>query len=195
MKEAVQTRRPRRWKLSLGLVWGLPLGLMLLAWLMYKTGLGVPQLKHNHGILLDPPFKAAQSLPLYGRGWTLLLPTAGACKEACRQRLYRTRQVHVALGREAWRLQRLHWATTNPPTREENEFLQREHPGIRVHHQAPAPEWSARAGADPGVTGRWDDYFYLVDPQGFLVMAYKNTDSGEGLLEDLRFLLRISRRG
>ncbi len=195
MKENPGTRRPRRWKLSLTLVLGLPLGLMLLAWLMYKTGLGVPQLRHNHGILLSPPFQAAPALPLYEQGWTLLLPAPGVCAEDCRQRLYRTRQVHVALGREAWRLQRLHWATTNAPTREESEFLRREHPGIRVHHQVPAPEWSAQVGRDPGVTGRWDDYFYLVDPRGFLVMAYKNTDSGAGLLEDLRFLLRISRRG
>lgn len=188
-----ETRRKRGGTWTLALVWGLPLSLMLLAWLMYETGVGLPRSTHNHGILLEPPFGVADALPLHSRGWTLLLPVSGACTESCRQRLYRTRQVHVALGREAWRLQRLHWAVTDAPEDEDLEFLQREHPGVRAHRQDLPPAWETHFRSTEEAAGQWSDYFYLADPQGYLIMAYKNSDSGKGLLEDLRFLLRVSR--
>lgn len=181
-------------RLGLLLLFGVPLGLMFGAWLIYTLDIA-PQTTHNRGQLIRPPVAlGAAALPAPAadaRQWSLLLPASG-CDDDCDRRLQITRQVHIALGREAWRFRRLHWdASGEPIPGARRRRLDERHPGMLIDAgDIAALNRHLRAAGGEG----WADKIYLVDPDGFLMMRYEPQAAGEDILEDLRFLLKTSRR-
>lgn len=172
------------WLLAL---FALPIGLMLIAWVLYYYGYvhqgGVyTGATHNRGNLVRPPVAMGAWLPVLDKRWTVLVPGNERCDEACVGRLYRTRQAHIALGRKAYRVRRIYWGTRELSS-ELSAFLAQEHRGMETHIGADLHSMSADIP---------EASFYLVDPRGFLMMAYDEQHNGADLLEDLRFLLKIS---
>ncbi len=197
MKDAVaplERRRIWRGRLLLLLIIGLPAVPITLAWLSYRTGVGVPEQRRNLGILVQPPMSLAALLPppvASKPQWTLLLSGARHCEDDCRQLLQRTRQMHIALGRRAWRLRRiyLYQGAQLPPG--EGEFLANEHPGLTALPlnstlSERLDKARARATDLSGVAE-----VFLVDPRGFVILAYGTEHRGKEALQDLRFLMRI----
>ena len=183
-----------RGRLGLILLWGVPLGLMFGAWLLYVLNFAPGT--HNHGELIQPPVAVGEALPATpadARQWSLLLPApADGCGDDCRESLRLSRQVHIALGRDAWRLRRVHWNSSGEAvTSRRRRHLGEEHPGMLTLDDGTAvlnQRIAAAVGPD------WSGKIYLVDPDGFLMMRYESEQAGEDILEDLRFLLKISRR-
>lgn len=148
----------------------------------------------NRGDLLQPPVQI-DTLGLRhpdGRpfdfasedgAWTLLLPVRGSCDGDCGQNLYLTRQVRTALGRDAAEVKRLVVALDAPdPTLA--ELVEREHPGVPLLTASTADFTS-------GVDASGDRYF-LVDPYGWVMMAYTPAHDGKELMVDLKFLLKYA---
>ena len=164
-----------------------PFALMAGAWLLYdltyvqqKSWYGGAT--HNRGVLFRPPVSIAEHLSASDKRWSLLIPGQALCDTTCRSRLYDTRQVHIALGREAWRLQRIYWSTDEPAS-ELRDFFTEQHRGMQV-----------RVGNNINAIRTYAPQadFYLVDPDGFLMMVYDRSHTGKDLLTDLKFLLKIS---
>jgi len=195
--------RKRRIQLVLlALVFFGPLGIAIY---MYYSGTGQPANRVNHGELISParPLPAvslptpsgAPTGPDFLRGkWSLVYVGAGDCDEACRQLLYRARQVHIALNREQERVQRVFLYAGSCCDR---VWLEKEHPDLIV---AWADEAGGRALLAPfpaydkvpvASAGR----LYVVDPLGNLVMSYAPTFEDRGLLNDLKKLLQLSSIG
>lgn len=138
----------------------------------------------NEGDLISPPVQAAE-LGLGGQigEWTLILPIAATCDEACEQRLYLARQVNTALGREAPRVHRLVlWTNGLAPA----EQVLAEYPKLES-----MPIDAAVVAEKLGATDR----IYLMDPLGNIFMVYTVDIAGKPMLKDLKHLLKISNIG
>ena len=76
------------------------------------------------------------------------------------------------------------------------EFLQREHPGLRIMRVSEA-RLAALLGATNLATRPpgGDGHYYLMDQRGFLMMAYHREHTGNQLLADIKRMLKITYEG
>lgn len=196
-----QQRRGRIMAASIMLVVALP---MVVAYIVYHTGMGMPTSTINKGDFLHPPQPVKRLALTTESGdewrdegelkhWRLLVPITADCDEACRQKLYVTRQVHVRLGKDAYRVERLVVLVDSQMNDTLHTFLEEEHPGVVVVHNAQA-DWQTlladtnMVGTDPVADG----HYYLMDQQGYLMMVYNPTHTGGELLKDIKRMLKLT---
>ena len=207
-------------RMVLLLIAGIPVTVILVAtWLWYFVVNGDLDLvgmlgTANRGTLVQPPrqlderelrdtngrrFKYEDLEPR----WTMLVPGAGAsCDEACEHSLYVTRQIHLAMGEGFIRLQRMYISESNakdtelqvqelsdhhPAPPDFAQYLAHEHQGLKTLTLARGDYelLLAEHGADPGT-------WYLVDPQGWIMMSYNGEVPYKDVIADLKFLLKNS---
>jgi cytochrome oxidase Cu insertion factor (SCO1/SenC/PrrC family) len=155
----------------------------------------------NNGTLITPP-RQIDDLPLQSANgesfrysalpaqWSMLIPVRQPCDEACRQTLYMTRQIHTALGKESSRVRRF-VVTANYPLDAEFERILQEHPKLQVlkAESAALAQFFAQVG---GAQALPDNAYFIVDPQGWVMMYYTPAHDGRAVLDDLKFLLKNS---
>ncbi|MFI2811042.1 MULTISPECIES: hypothetical protein [Microbulbifer] len=170
------------------------------AYIVFYTGVGMPDATVNEGSLLEPP-RNIQSLPLMEQGraplqleaeepkWRYLIVPGQDCDNACEELLYTSRQVHVRLGEKARRVERL-LVNTAPLSPERREQLAEKHPRLRFVTLPAAQLDSLLQGTSHSTI----DYpsALLVDQQGYAMMVYNNEHSGNQLLKDIKRLLKYS---
>jgi hypothetical protein len=126
------------------------------------------------------------SLAEFKGKWVLLQIDAGGCAEACLRKLYATRQARSMQNAEAERIVRVWLVRDSAPPR---AMLLAEHPGLAVAHAGPETlRWLPAAGSA-------DDYVYLLDPLGNLMMRFPANPDIKALSRDLARLLKASRIG
>jgi cytochrome oxidase Cu insertion factor (SCO1/SenC/PrrC family) len=126
---------------------------------------------------------------VFNEKWTLVYVGGGACDDVCKGSLYFMRQTRLSLNNEMTRVNRVFLATSRCC---DNEFLDREHPGL-LTLDASGPEAANLVAAFP-VTEQ-ERSLFVVDPLGNLVMRYDTRDTPKGLLDDLKKLLKLSHIG
>lgn len=211
---------PNKGRMVMLLIAGIPVTMVLAAtwlwWFVVRGDLDIVQLlgTANRGTLLDPPRELAAAelaapsgtlLPWTNadRQWTLLVTNRGAeCGPSCEYKLYLTRQIHMALGKEFPRVRRMlvtDRATTDtalavaalsdgkPASTDFGQFLAREHGGLSVR-RLDAAAWPSLFPEAMAAAESW----YLVDPAGWVMMAYAEDDSYKDVISDLKFLLKNS---
>ena len=201
-------RRQRRLLIGLALIFFGPLGVSF--YLYYGHGSWHPGGRVNTGDLIVPPRPLPSLvLPLQSSGetdsdflrhkWTLLYVQQGACAEPCRNGLYETRQVRLALDRDMDRVQRVFIADGDCC---DFQFLHEQHPDLIAVRMNPAaaPLLALLPHRDPGnaSAGGGDANtppIYLIDPLGNLMMSYAPDAKPKGMLEDMKRLLRLSHIG
>lgn len=209
-QRSLHDRRQRRLLIGLALLFFAPLGLAF--YLYYGHGTWHPGGRVNAGELIQParPLPAL-ALPLLASGntqpnflkgkWTFLYVITGPCTEACRTRLYDTRQVRLALDRDMNRVQRVFIADAGCC---DAQFLHDQHPDLIVIRAdaadasllalLPGLDASAAPTATAG-TASTAPRVYLIDPLGNLMMSYAANAKSKGMLEDMKRLLRLSSIG
>lgn len=128
-----------------------------------------------------------------GGRWTIVHVGGAECGETCRQSLYESRQVHIALGRRAIRVQRL-FVLVDAEAPSDPGFFALEHEGLVFARVDASDPWLAKFALDdltPVEAGRT----YIVDPLGNLMLSYPSDSPPRHLLDDLLRLLRVSRVG
>ena len=200
MSESVMTPEAgsgstRRSRMVLLGIFGAFFGPLLLAYVLLLVLQWAPASHTNNGTLIDPVTQVGElaaveptgdALPAdYWNGhWTLVYYADQGCDIYCEAALFKARQVRLALGRDAPRVQRLYLESAvvaHPADR-----LLREHPGMEVARVAQS------AG---GFAGMPTQQIYLVDPLGNLVLAYDDDTTAKGLMKDLKRLLKVSKVG
>ena len=153
--------------------------LLLAAWLYYGGYFVQGDAGANNGALLEPIVNLEDRLPdslLHAARddkWQLLYTFSGPCEDDCRNGLYTIRQVRLMLGREKDRVGRI--------------FLQGlttlEEPALKAFLHSKTP-----AELDEGG-------YYLIDPQGNLVLYFEPGLNPRDVVDDIKRLLRLSRIG
>lgn len=142
----------------------------LAAWVSYHWW--QPEAGKSYGRLLPLQALAIAGHAAWPQGrWVLVTQQgAGACEQACQQRLHAMRQIHLALGEAAPRLRRV------------------------VLYQPPAsPAQGDGLLALPGeVANAHGPGFYLIDPQGRQLLFYADTLSPPAIIRELTMLLRVN---
>jgi len=212
----IDQRRQRRLLIGLGLMFFAPIAVSF--YLYYGRSGMQPVGRINKGVLIDPPrtlpelvLEPAQrqgnsvgsgagaatliatSTPIVLKHqWTLLYFAEGACAEACRATLYKTRQVRLNLDHEIDRVQRVLVASGECC---DWEYLNRQHPDLKTARGGPQtlPLMALLPASETlsDVAGR----VYLIDPMGNLMMYYPADAQPKGMLEDLKRLLKLSHIG
>ncbi len=181
----------------------------LLSWYLFNyTDLGQNATGGGqHGVLIVPPRPLPDwplinpasepasdpvALGLHGK-WTLLSLLEGDCAQSCARSLYKMRQLRLATGKHARRVQRALLPANGDPNALSPTQLQ-EYPGqlLLLPGAADITTWFALSDADnPFTPGR----LYLIDPQGNLMMSYADATEPKGIIKDLTRLLKYSRGG
>lgn len=154
----------------------------------------------NRGELLQPPlafdeFAAEREIgtPLdysaLDRKWSLIIPAQQACKERCEQNLYLTRQVRILLGKDMGRVRRFLLTDASLVDAELREYLRREHADLEVLHTSTAALERLKARVANTIP---EPSYFIVDPEGWVMMAYRQDQNPKDLLADLKFLLKYS---
>ncbi|MBS0416334.1 MAG: hypothetical protein JSR66_01385 [Proteobacteria bacterium] len=187
MNAAEKQLRARNLRLLAGLAGLFLLPLAVAFWLYYATDWR-PIGTVNHGELIQPPrpLPAYSGLPadLFHRKWTLVYIGDGQCDDACRNALLVMRQTRLSLNNEMTRVERVFLATGNCCAQ---DFLQREHPGLKV--------FAAPADLKPFPAGEQANSVFIVDPLGNLMMRHDARQNPKGFLQDLKILLKYSQIG
>ncbi len=206
-------------RMVLLLIAGIPITVILMAtWLWYFVVEGELDLvamlgTSNTGTLVQPPrqldgvdLSEAGGLPFQytelGPKWTFLVPGGTRCDAVCEKMLYTTRQIHLALGKGFNRIQRIYLTDSDvagialqlEPSGDEapaplsfSAFLATEHRGMKALRIAPE-HYQALFVEHLADRSTW----YLVDPEGWIMMSYDSADDYKGVMSDLKFLLKNS---
>jgi len=164
------------------------------AWLAYFVW--QPQSRLNYGELIearpisDPELRrldgsAFRLSQLRGR-WVLLQIDSGACAEGCGKKLLYMRQVRLAQGKDAGRIERMWLLGDGAPP---DAALLRDHEGLRVA-RAPGPLLAEFPAARSPYY-----HIYLLDPLGNLMLRFPSDPDAQRMMKDLARLLRASRVG
>lgn len=204
-----QLKQQRNNRMTLVLIAGIPLTVILTAtWLWVYVINGDLDLlaitgTQNRGTLLSPP-QQIDDLQLRSGGvkfsyseqegkWSLLIPGGNYCDSSCEQTLYLTRQIHAALGKGALRVRRYYLVTDGESGEELQQLVAEQHPRLEVLSAAGEDFSSLLAGSQLSASGAAQDVFYVVDPQGWIMMFYTAKNSYKDTLSDMKFLLKNSR--
>lgn len=199
-------------QVKLLILWLVPFGLMAIAGITYflvqngKISLG----SKNHGDLISPPVQLQELfetsdddalVKIWNDKWSLVVRTRERCEEACKEALHLSRQLHIRLDKNADRVQRVLLIDNYQDDPAFMSFVDQEHKLLKVFVTDGATlmgldESVARAvlssdaviaNGEPPVVN-----FFVVDPQGWAMMAYHQGHDGSGILKDLKHLLRYS---
>ncbi|MET0378177.1 MAG: hypothetical protein ABW049_04220 [Spongiibacteraceae bacterium] len=188
---------------DLFLILGMLIGVVALSTVLYWAAtsgrVNLPALlgTKNNGDLISPPRPIAELAlrSLDGQAfdfakqkphWTLLIPVASHCDAACEKNLYQTRQTHVALGKNAGRVQRYLVSKDGAPDAAFEQLLT-QHTGVQMLLADPIAFDKYFADLVPAHT------YFVVDPAGWMMMAYGSDHDYHGVISDLKFLLSNSR--
>lgn len=185
-------RRGRRTAIAILAICAAP---TVAAWFAYFVR--PPESRANYGELIEPhpisdpgmlrmgggPFKLSQ---LRGK-WVLLHIDSGACGEGCRKKLLYIRQVRLAQGKDAERVERV-WLLSDAVT--PDPALLGVHPGMHV-----VLATGSGIFAEFPVARTVADNIYLIDPLGNLMLRFPQDPDPRRMVKDLARLLKASRIG
>lgn len=167
----------------------------VMAWAAYFYGGDmIKGQQTNNGELILPPKDLTRLgedvLQKLDGKWALLIPGGVYCSEDCQQSLYYTRQVNLALGKYADRVQRFYISGPEDLSDELSQLLSSQYPHLFVLHNN---EEALRQLFGDG----WgtEQRVYLVDPMGNIMMVYTIDLLGKPMLKDLKHLLKASNIG
>jgi hypothetical protein len=182
------TSRRRRGRLQLVLLLAVVIGPMILASAMYQWRFWVPDSRSYHGELIGNGLTRADlGVAAEESRWQLLVTAPDACAADCQQLVFLARQIHIGLNREASRAS--HALASGQALEADYEArLGREYPQLARYPLQPAVH--ARSAGEGAGAQLW-----IVDPHGNLVLRYDSRSKGKGILDDLRYLLKISQIG
>lgn len=181
---------PRAKLLAIAVIFLLPIVASIL---VYRYGSVRPTA--NYGELIEPntvtsqPFRLASGAPfsfdhLRGR-WAMVASDSGACPAACVEKLTTLRQVRLALGRNASRVERVF--VVDDQRRPDAAALQ-PFEGTIVALSPAGMSLPLSAANDR-------THIYLVDPRGNVMLRWPAAPDRRRMLKDLERLLKASQIG
>lgn len=160
----------------------------------------------NHGDLLYPLQNIAsvsfydlnhaktQTGKLLLGKWWLVYVSPEKCHQTCQNNLYNMRQIRVALGKDASRLERLFIAQPECPVSVCEQYLSESYPDLLKIKMAPK-DFNLLFGSKNTQEREMIGEFYIIDPKGNVMMHYAADSEAKAILSDLKRLLKVSKIG
>ncbi len=196
---AGQTKKNRKILVMVAAVFVLP---VLASMTLYMTKWR-PAATGNHGELIQParPIgdvalhnldgKIVKFESLHGK-WTMVQFGASTCAEDCIKNLYYMRQVHIAQGKEADRMQRLFIMTdTKSEAAMKSKLVEYPDMGVWTGSSEEMTALAKKFGAQDEILAAGQG-IYLVDPLGNVMMRYASGTDPAGMRKDIVRLLKYS---
>lgn len=123
--------------------------------------------------------------------WTMVEFAANPCIDDCMKNIYKMRQIRLALGKDAHRVQRV--VITEQP--DHMAKLMQDNPGTRLFlltSDRSAPLLKKFPDYSEGDISSIGQRIYIVDPLGNLMMRYPPNVDASDVLKDLRQLLKAT---
>lgn len=199
MEAVIPNKKPMSWQVTA--ILAITILPIILAYVAYFTGIGVPKDTVNEGVLVSsaPNVKtlletASGDVPGFeaNQKWRLLIPISASCDAVCQENLFVTRQVHIRLAQKADRIERY---AVNIDADAGAAYLQSiaaEHPKLK-HFTVSNSAWRSWVGGS-NIPEDIDaqPIYILVDQVGFAMMFYGAQHDGNQLLKDIKRVLRYS---
>lgn len=184
---------------ALLMILGVSVTPIVAAYLMFFTGVGVPNNTVNEGVLMEKPLPLKEIMPAEewkaiseDKKWRLLLPLGATCDSACEKNLYTTRQVHIRLADKSGRLERYLVSFEGDKSDAYAEKIKPEHPLLK-HASVSSRDWQQWISQSPVIQQTLDTpYYLLVDQEGIAMMVYTEKQHGNDLLKDIKRALKYS---
>lgn len=202
MPETMPPEDPRRSRYLLLMLMLMPIGVVLLATLVFYTRLGMPDGTRNRGTLISPPLQLNDMSLTDSEGkktliegvkqslWTFMVAAPAICDDICRKHFWEIRQTRIALGKYQGHIQRVWLVTGGDIDEQTRQWLFEEHRDMLIL-KVPEPEWKALLRRSPdALTSDGKAVFYLVDPRGFMMMYYSPANNYKDVITDMKFLLK-----
>ncbi|MDX1491368.1 MAG: hypothetical protein R3332_08775 [Pseudohongiellaceae bacterium] len=128
--------------------------------------------------------------------WMMVYVTAKSCDQACLDRIYELRQLHVALGKDIQRVRRYFVnASGTDLSPELSEMFREDYPsmGIAVSDYQRIRRNFGDANIDLQLPD--ESYVIFIDPVGNVMMYYTEDKTAQDIMSDLETLLRHSSLG
>lgn len=183
------------------------LGPVILAFALYYSGYNFAAKGTNSGTLVTPPITTANmelsdyknkrvSLKQFSGKWVMMYFTPEHCEKMCIKNLYNMRQVRKAMGRDQDRIDRVLVSGTRQQASALKALLAKDYLGTVLvfankHQQQPFYRAIPKKSQHKLAKGE----LYIMDPLGNIMMTYAAKASPEGMLKDLKRLLKVSQIG
>jgi len=193
-----QTRRGRRLFLVLAVLFFAPVISAYLFYFVFPDW--QPEGKTHHGQLIAPArplpelvLRDAQGQPIgtsafHGK-WSLLYLGGEQCPKSCQDKLFEMRQIRTLLNQDRGRVQRVYAAPSDGALTAARAALKAE-----VHPDLVYLDVSG-SGLREFLQPQDADAVYLLDPHANWLMVYPAVGDYQGILKDLKKLLRLSQIG
>jgi len=151
----------------------------------------------HHGMLVDPVIKVGDievktleddSLTQVGTRWTWVFFVEDRCDEACSKKLYKARQLRLALGKEIDKIDRLLVTKSKIDWSPFSEA----YAGQKIL-ESDMQDYEVLMNAFGSHKQFNPNSIYLMDPYGFLMMQYSADAEPKGMIRDLERLIRNAR--
>jgi len=189
-QQASNQQRMSRTKLLI--IISMAFGPILVAYIVFfKFPDLAPTSRTNEGTLISPPVQGGEIIPANSR-WTLLIAVDQDCDKICQEVLYLSRQIHISLGKNTPRVQRV-VLTQGELSTSFKTLLETEHGSARVQDIQDsefANELKQAIGDE-----LLHSMVFLMDPNGNVMMFYSPDKGGNPMLKDLKLLLKLSNIG
>ncbi|MEO7403030.1 MAG: cytochrome C oxidase subunit I, partial [Burkholderiales bacterium] len=188
--EIAQRTRGRRVMLTVLAICAAPFVLATIAFYVWT-----PPRSTNYGELLplqQPKFAAMRAdgkpldLATFQPNWVLVSIDNAPCDDACKKKLFLTRQVRIAQGRDQDRVTRLWLVQGDAPLDPSSSAIV---DNAIVARPASSEDLARVFG--PNRTS----HVFLIDPLGNLMMRFPADPDPKGVMKDLSKLLRVNNRG
>ena len=191
-------------KLSLIFILVLFISPFIVSYIMLDLGSGKTMDTTNYGKFIKPKIStydyqisiinARKQSHQFLEKWTLIYLSENNCDRVCKNDMYLLKQIHIALGKDMNRVQRM-WMFNGNQNQEVSKTLDQS----LTHLNEKYPNLHLVSGMNlykklnENILG--NAKIFLVDPLGNIILMYQSNFDGKKLFKDLKKLLKFSKIG
>lgn len=190
--EQQDTTKQRISRTKLLIIISMSFGPILAAYIVFYNFPGLaPTSRTNEGTLINPPIQGGELVSTNNK-WTLMIPLGSTCDAVCEEVLHLSRQIHISLGKNTPRVQRV--IVTNGSLQEPLlGLLKKEHGKTEIVDINGSELGGQLQQLIDAV--QMQSLVFLMDPNGNVMMYYPPEKVGKPMLKDLKLLLKLSNIG
>ena len=121
--------------------------------------------------------------------WQIVIVGGNSCAKACEEILYNTRQIHMLLGKYTGRVQRIF--LHGPSQILDPQWLKQEHPFLQLA-QLDSGLFKQLLLGNSADWDMLDTRYFVVTPDNKAILYFTAENDANGLLDDLKHLLKYS---